>query len=194
MLNIYYKFVKSLKIFIASLFSFLFLISFARAWEIEKVIVYPYENSLLMNIFYKKFPIQELTLALKEQKYPIFINYNFEIYKKRFFFFKDILLHKESYSQKLFYDPEKNLYFFKDNLNLFYFDKAENAVLKTIKLESYPIKFKIPSNYNSLYLIIKISIKYKTHLSDDLRYTKKIHTKILKTSILVDLNEVLAKP
>ncbi|WP_156955565.1 hypothetical protein [Thermodesulfobacterium hydrogeniphilum] len=185
---------KFLKIFIAFLSAVLFLISFARAWEIKKTIIYPYKTYLLINIFYKEFPLQKLILALKEQKYPIFINYDFEIYKRRFFILKDVLLYKELYSQKLFYDPEKNLYFLEDNSNLISFDKAEKAVLKTVKLESYPLKFKLPPENNSLYLKVKVDINYKTHLSNDLRYTKKIHTKVLKISKTFELDEILAKP
>ncbi len=169
-------------------------VSVVKASQIAKVLLYPYKKLLLISVFYKDFPVQELTLALKEQKYPVYIVYTFEVYKKRFLFFKDILLHKGIYFQELFYDPERNLYCFKDNINKLCFKNAEKAVIKTFKLESYPFRFKLPSDYKSLYLKVKVRINYKTHLSDNLRYTHEIHDKILKMSKIVDLNEALAKP
>jgi hypothetical protein len=178
-----------LKITFFLFFFFLFL-QIAEAFEIKKIQVYPYKNQLVVTAFYKKFPFQSLVLALKSQKYPIFIHYTFEIYKKRFLF-SDILLHKELYFQTLHYNPEKNLYFLKDNFGLTFFKRAEDAVLKVVELDSHPLKWKFPKDKKYLYLTVKVRIKYKTHLTDDLNYSKKLHCKTFESSKSISLDEVL---
>ncbi len=163
------------------------------ALEIKRVQGFLYgENQVLISIYFENFPFQELVLAIKAQKDPILIEYNFEVYKKRFLL-PDILLTHDRYYQKIFYDPEKNLYYLKDNFGLKYFEKAEDAILSTFFLESYPIKLSNQQDKKSLILKLKVSINYKTHLSEQLKYTKKIHEKKLKADKKFDFDEILAK-
>ena len=167
-----------------------FSVSHLKAFEIEKLKGYVYESNILVNVFYKDFPFQKLVLSLKEQKNPILIEYEFEIYRKRFLL-RDILLHKEIFYQKFYYDSEKNLYYLEDNFGLRTFKKAENAILSVTNLESYPVNYTLPSENKPLKLKVKVIITYTTHLSDDLRYTKKEHFKKIETDKTVDFDELL---
>jgi|GEM_PF-1457767 len=164
------------------------------ALEIKKIDGFVYDKNILINIYYKDFPFQELVLALKAQKRPILLEYKFEVYKKRFLL-RDILLHREKYHQKLVYNPEENLYYLEDKFGLKKFEKAENAILSIINVESYPLKFTLPERKNKLALKVKvkIKIKYSTHLSDDLRYTKKIHNKKIEVEKSANFDEIFAK-
>ncbi len=170
----------------------LIITSNTYAWEIKKVKGYLYEGHFLVSVYFEKFPFQQLVLALKEQKNPILIDYKFEIYKKRFLL-KDILLYIDRYYQKLYYNPETNLYYVEDNFGIRAFESPEEAVLSVLDLESYPIRYKLSRKKNSLRLQIKIVISYTTHLSDDLRYTKKEHFKKLEIEKSVDINEIFQK-
>lgn len=163
-----------------------------NALEIKSVRGYFFEKNLLINIFYKDFPFQQIVLALKKQKNPVLLEYEFEIYRKRFIL-RDILLYRDKYYQKLYYDSEKNLYYLKDNFSLKSFEKPEEAVLFIINLESYPIKYDLPLNKDSLVLKIKVVLTYSTHLSDKLRYTKKERFKKIEIDKIVDINEILGK-
>ncbi|PMP64964.1 MAG: hypothetical protein C0190_07365 [Thermodesulfobacterium geofontis] len=180
---------KILKVFFLLLVFLIFSESYAL--EIKKLRGYLYEKNILLSIFYKDFPFQELVLALKEQKNPILIEYEFEIYRKRFLL-KDIL-HKEKYYQKLYYNSEKNLYYLEDNFGLKAFEKPENAILSVMNLESYPLRYTFIPEKNSLNLKIKITITYITHLSEDLKYTKKHHSKKIETEKTIWINELLEK-
>jgi len=162
------------------------------ALEIKKIDGFVYDKNILINIYYKDFPFQELVLALKAQKRPILLEYKFEIYKKRFLL-KDILLHQEKYYQKLVYNSEENLYYLEDKFGLKKFEKAEDAILSIINVESYPLKFTLPERKNKLALKVKVKIKYSTHLSDDLRYTKKIHNKKIEIEKSANFDEIFAK-
>lgn len=181
---------KILKVFFLLLA--IFIASESYALEIKKLRGYLYEKNILIDVFYKDFPFQKLVLTLKEQKNPIFIEYEFEIYRKRLLL-KDILLHKEKYYQKLYYDPEKNLYYLEDNFGLKTFEKAENAVLSVVNLESYPLKYVLTSEKGSLNFKIKVTITYSTHLSEDLKYTKKLHSKKIEIEKTVGIDEILEK-
>lgn len=167
-------------------------ISTLRAFEIERLKGYIYENNLLLDVFFKNFPFQALVLSLKSQKNTISVEYEFEIYRKHFFL-RDVLLHKEILYQKLYYDPEKNLYCLEDNFGLRNFDNAENAILAITNLESYLIKYPLSSEDKSLKLKVKVTITYTTHLSDNLKYTKKKHFKKIETEKIIDFNELLEK-
>lgn len=162
------------------------------ALEIKKIDGFVYDKNILINIYYKDFPFQELVLALKAQKRPILLEYKFEIYKKRFLL-KDILLHREKYYQKLVYNPEENLYYLEDKFGLKKFEKAEDAILSIINVESYPLKFTLPERKNKLALKVKVKIEYSTHLSDDLRYTKKIHNKKIEVEKSANFDEIFTK-
>lgn len=172
----------------------IFFISFnSFALEIKRVQGFFYgENQVLINVYFENFPFQELLLTLKAQKDPILIEYEFEIYKKRFLL-PDILLNQEKYFQKIFYDPEKNLYYLEDNFGLRNFKKAEDAILSTFFLESYPLKLSMGQEKKSLILKVKVIINYKTHLSEELKYTKKIYEKKLKVDKKFDFDEILAE-
>lgn len=172
----------------------IFLNSFnSFALEIKRVQGFFYgENQVLVNVYFENFPFQELLLALKAQKDPILIEYDFEIYKKRFLL-PDILLNQEKYYQKIFYDPEKNLYYIEDNFGLKSFKKAEDTISSIFFLESYPLKLSIGQEKKSLTLKIKVSINYKTHLSEEFKYTKKIFEKKLKIDKKFDFDEILAE-
>ena len=61
------------------------------ALEIKKIDGFVYDKNILINIYYKDFPFQELVLALKAQKRPILLEYKFEIYKC-FHFVSNLLL------------------------------------------------------------------------------------------------------
>ncbi|MCU4138720.1 MAG: hypothetical protein MW689_000509 [Thermodesulfobacteria bacterium] len=162
------------------------------ALEIKKIDGFVYDKNILINIYYKDFPFQELVLALKAQKRPILLEYKFEVYKKRFLL-RDILLHREKYHQKLVYNPEENLYYLEDKFGLKKFEKAEDAILSIVNVESYPLKFTLPQRKNKLALKVKVKIEYSTHLSDDLRYTKKIHNKKIEVEKSANFDEIFAK-
>lgn len=49
----------------------------------------------------------------------------------------------------------------------------------------------MPSENKPLKLKVKVIITYTTHLSDDLRYTKKEHFKKIETDKTVDFDELL---
>ncbi len=170
----------------------LLIASNLNALEIEKIKGYFYEGNFLVSVYFEKFPFQELVLALKEQKNPILIDYKFEIYRKRFLL-RDILLYMDIYYQKLYYDPERNLYYVKNNFGVRAFEKPEDAVLSVINLESYPIKYKLSRKKSYLKLKVSVIISYTTHLSDDLRYTKKEHFKKLEIEKSVDIDELFQK-
>lgn len=163
-----------------------------NALEIKRIRGYFFEKKLLVNIFYKDFPFQQIALSLKEQKNPVLLEYEFEIYRKRFIL-RDILLYRDKYYQRLYYNSEKNLYYLEDNFGLRAFKKPEEAVLSIINLESYPIKYSLPPDKDSLSLRVKVIITYSTHLSDDLRYTKKEHFKKIEIDKTVDIDEILGK-
>jgi hypothetical protein len=180
-----------MKIFKSFFLILIFLIvSQSYALEIKRLKGYLYEKNILINIFYKDFPFQEIVLSLKEQKEPVLIEYQFEIYRKRFLL-KDILLYKERYYQKLYYASDKNLYYLEDNFGLKTFEKPENAVLSVVNLESYPLKYTYTPEKDSLIFKIKVILTYSTHLSENLRYTKKKHFKKLETEKTVGINELL---
>jgi hypothetical protein len=166
------------------------IVSQSYALEIKRLKGYLYEKNILIDIFYKDFPFQEVVLSLKEQKEPVLIEYQFEIYRKRFLL-KDILLYKERYYQKLYYASDKNLYYLEDNFGLKTFEKPENAVLSVVNLESYPLKYTYTPEKDSLIFKIKVILTYSTHLSENLRYTKKKHFKKLETEKTVGINELL---
>ena len=162
------------------------------ALEIKKIDGFVYDTNILISIYYKDFPFQKLVLALKAQKKPILLEYKFEVYKKRFLL-RDVLLHQEKYYQKLVYNPEENLYYLEDKFGLKKFEKAEDAILSIINVESYPLKFNLPQRKNKLALKVKVKIEYSTHLSDDLRYTKKIHNKKIEVEKSANFDEIFTK-
>jgi len=166
------------------------IVSQSYALEIKKLKGYLYEKNILIDVFYKDFPFQEVVLSLKEQKEPVLIEYQFEIYRKRFLL-KDVLLYKERYYQKLYYASDKNLYYLEDNFGLKTFEKPENAVLSVVSLESYPLKYTYTPEKDSPIFKIKVILTYSTHLSENLRYTKKKHFKKLETEKTVGINELL---
>lgn len=160
-----------------------------NCFEIRNIVLGFSEKQPVVTVFFKDLPFQELVLSLKAQKNPVFINYTFEVYKKRLFL-RDVLLYKELYTQKFYYDPEENLYFLEDNFHIRNFEKPEDAFLKTHYLDSYPLKFNIEDNrLEELYLKVSVEITYKTHLSKDLRYTKKERRVILKAERSVALKK-----
>jgi len=169
-----------------------FIVANLYAFEIKGLKGYFYEQNFLISILFKDFPFQELVLALKKQKNPVLIDYEFEIYQKRLFL-KDVLLYRDRYYQKLYYDPEKNLYYLEDNFSLKAFEKPEDVVLSIINLESYLLRYTLPPDKNSLKLKVKVIITYSIHLSDELKYTKKEHFKKIETEKIVGFDELLGK-
>jgi len=150
-----------------------FLTASLYAFKIKKIIVIQYKKDcFIISIFYKDFPFQQLVLALKRQKEPIFIIYNFSLYKKRFL--KDKLLYKAKFYHELFYDPETNFYYVKDNFETKKYTKAEDAILSVRYLDSYPFYYTLEPPYKNYYLKIEITLFYKTHFSQDLTYTSKV--------------------
>lgn len=168
---------------------FLWFSAKGNCLEIQNIILGFSERHPIVTVFFKDLPFQELVLSLKAQKNPVYINYTFEIYRKRLFL-RDVLLHKELYTQKFYYDPEENLYFLEDNSCLRKFERPEEAFLRTYYLDSYPLKFSIEeSRLEDLYLKISVDITYKTHLSKDLRYTQKERKVSLKAERSVPLKK-----
>ncbi|MCS7279830.1 MAG: hypothetical protein NZ530_07250 [Thermodesulfobacteriaceae bacterium] len=156
---------------------FLLLAQSSWALTLEKITSILSEKQVLISVHYKEFPFQELVLALKSQKFPIIIEYEFEIYERRLF--RDLLLYKDQFYQKLYYDPEKNLYCLEDRVGIKTFEKPELAVKNLSYLDSYPLNFSPLLSKN--YLKIKVRLNYFTHLSEDLKFTSKLKNKILKT-------------
>jgi hypothetical protein len=157
---------------ILSFFCLVFLsVSEGFGFRIKKIVIHPYENVLLVNLIYQDFPFQHLVLALKEHKKPVFINYEFKIYKKKFLF--DKLIYQEKYFQKLYYLAETNLYYFKDPFYITSFKSAEKSVLYIDPFESYPLKWKeeVKKGY---YLRVRVCITYYSHLTEELKYAGKI--------------------
>ncbi len=171
------KFSKFQIAFFLILFYFFFLTQISLALSIEKIIPIVGEKQILISVYYKEFPFQELVLALKSQKYPIIIEYEFEIYEKRFF--RDSLLYKELFSQKLYYNSEKNLYCLEERGEVKTFEKPESAVKSVSYLDSYSLNF-VPLPFKN-YLKLKFKLSYSTHLSKDLKFAFTTKTKFLKT-------------
>lgn len=180
---------KSLRVFFFLLGLLLSLSQVGVCFEVKDIKIAFFEKQPLVTIFFKDFPFQELVLSLKSQKNPIYINYTFEIYRKRPIL-RDVLLHKEIYVQKLYYNPEENLYFLEDNFFVRTFDKPEEALLKTFYLDSYPLRFMVENaKEQDLYLKIVVNIGYVTHLSKDLKFTKKERKVALKAEKSVFLKK-----
>ncbi|QER42412.1 DUF4390 domain-containing protein [Thermodesulfobacterium sp. TA1] len=172
-----------------SLFLFFLFFSSSLALEIKQAKIYRSHSQLILSLFFKNFPVQEIVLALKEQKHPVYLNFSFEFFKKRFLL-SDVLIHKELYTQKLYYDPEVNLYFLEDNFGLKSFESPEELVLQILSLDSYPLRFQVKNNLSTLYLKTNLEISYQTHLSKDLRFTKKERKIRLKAEKIFSLDEI----
>lgn len=147
------------------------------SFSIEKIIPVFSDKQVLISLYYGEFPFQELVLALKSQRYPIVIEYEFEVYEKRFL--RDLLIYKERFFQTLFYDPEKNLYYLENKSGTKTFEKAEIAVKSIACLDSYPLNFYSLTSKN--YLKIKVFLNYFTHLSEELKFNFKVRKKTLRT-------------
>lgn len=153
------------------------------AFKIDKVSLFKTSrDTYLVSLQFRDFPLQEVLLSLKRQKGEVLILYEFDFYKERFF--RDEEISKEVYYQKAGYLAEKNQYFLEDNFHKAFFNRPEDLVPSLAYLQSYPLKRPTPEK--GIYLIIRITLKYKTHLKEDLRYTSKEREVILKTSIKYD--------
>ncbi len=132
-----------------------------KAWEQPK--------GILVDIHYRTFPFQQLLLTLKEQKFPIQIDYKFRIYKRRFFW-KDKLLKEVRTEITFFYNPSENFYILKKENQTFKFEHPEDLLKHLLEMNSFFISFPT-STYNpkTLYVDEEIVIKFKTAFSEDLR-------------------------
>lgn len=172
------------------LFRFLFFLVFfwlmslsAFAFKVDKVSLFRVSSgNYLLSLQFRDFPTQEVLLALKRQKGEVLILYEFEFYRERFL--KDERISREVYYQRAGYIPEKNQYFFEDNFHRSLFNQPEDLLPTLTYLQSYPLKG--PSPERGLYLFIHITLKYRTHLNEDLRFTPKEREVILKTSMKYD--------
>ncbi len=163
---------------------FNFFLSNSLAFEVSNFILYPTsQTSYLISFNFKNFPLQEVILALKRQKREVLILYEFELYKKKFF--KDELIHKESYYQRSLYLPEKNLYLLEDNFHKNFFENPEDLVLNLLSLNSYSLR--LPEKERNLYLLVQVTLKYSSHLNKNLRYTSKEKDFELKTSFKYEI-------
>ncbi|MFN3406521.1 MAG: hypothetical protein ACK40E_02170 [Caldimicrobium sp.] len=145
------------------------------------------KGHLVINLAYKDFPVQELVLSLKRQKDEVEIIYEIEIYRKGFL--RDQLVDKLVYFQRAGYLAEKNLYYLEDNNQQFLYEKPEDLVrdllaLPTFTLHSFPSGEVDKKNF---FLVVQVTLKYKTHFNDKLRYTSKEKEVIKRTSRKYDL-------
>ncbi|MFN4197204.1 MAG: hypothetical protein ACK4FM_04295 [Caldimicrobium sp.] len=158
---------------------FLVLFSFVLpyrlfALKIEAINRYFNENGhLVINLGFKDFPLQEVILALKRQKEDVEIIYEIELYRKGFF--RDQIMDKLAYYQRAGYLSEKNLYYLEDNNKQLLYERPEDLVrdllaLPTFTLHSFPFGEIDKRNF---FLIVQVTLKYKTHFNDKLRYTTK---------------------
>lgn len=139
------------------------------------------EGFLVVSAMFHNFPTQELLLSLKRQKGEIVIIYEFEVLRDRML--GADLLQREIYFQKAGYIPEKNQYFLEDNWDKILYNSAEEVIPKLSFLSSYPLNVRplLPIS-SGTYLLVKVTLRYQTHLSRDLRYTSKEREVILKTT------------
>ncbi|WP_022855611.1 hypothetical protein [Thermodesulfobacterium thermophilum] len=181
-----------MKKILLTLILFFCFISPAFGFKIAKIKVYRFQNQLILSLFYQDFPTQEILLSLKEQKNPVYLRFSFDVFKKRFLL-PDVLIHKELYVQKLYYSPEENLYFLEDNFGIQSFENPEDLVLKIQFLDSYPLRFQVKNDLSNLYLKTNVEITYQTHLSKDLRFTKKQHKIRLKAENTLPFDVIYRK-
>lgn len=160
----------SLRVFFF-LLVFCFLLSLpCFAFKVDKISLFKTsKNIYLVSLQFKDFPLQEVLLSLKRQKGEVLILYEFEFYKERFL--KDEEISKEVYYQKAGYLPEKNQYYLEDNFHRSLFNQPEEIMPSLISLQSYSLKSPMPEK--GIYLILRITLKYNSHLNKDLRYTSK---------------------
>ncbi len=126
-------------------------------------------EGILINVHYQTFPFQRLLLALKEQKFPVYIKYTFRIYKKKFFW-KDKLLKEVSTKITLFYEPAENFYILKRANQAFKFAHPEDLLKYLLQMNSFFVPFVVNSyNQQQLYIDETITIELNTAFSEDLR-------------------------
>ncbi|MCS7150732.1 MAG: hypothetical protein N2Z40_01435 [Caldimicrobium sp.] len=139
------------------------------------------EGFLVVSAMFHNFPTQELLLSLKRQKGEIVVIYEFEVLRDRRL--GADLLQREIYFQKAGYIPEKNQYFFEDNWDKILYNSAEEVIPKLSFLSSYPLDVRALLPISSgTYLLVKVTLRYRTHLNEDLRNTSKEREVILKTA------------
>ncbi|MFN3505612.1 MAG: hypothetical protein ACK4Y7_05345, partial [Caldimicrobium sp.] len=171
-------------------FNFILLILFSFtlpyklfALKIDSINEYFNEKGHLVITFgFKDFPAQEVILALKRQKEEVQIIYEIELYRKGFL--RDQIVDKRVYYQRAGYLAEKNLYFLEDNNKQILYQSPEDLVRDLLALPT----FTIPSvsygevDKKNFFLMIHITLKYKTHLTQNLRYTHKEREVIKRVS------------
>lgn len=146
------------------------------------------EDKYLLGFNIKNFPLQETLLALKRQREEILMLCEIEVFRKRPLF-KDERLEKFLFFKKAGYQRESNQYYLEDEKIKIYFNHPEDLVNFLVKFEALPLSIPKSKNEKHYYLLIKVNLKFYTHLDSNLRYTSKVKEILYKTEKIYDLSE-----
>ncbi|MGC8872244.1 MAG: hypothetical protein ACP5QC_05140 [Caldimicrobium sp.] len=180
-----------MKNLIFSLFLSLFFISSSFAFSIEEVHISEVSEKRYLLFFYlKDFPLQEVILALKRQKEEVLLLCEIELYRKNLFFRAE-RLERYVFFKKAGYDPLRNQYYLEDEKIRIFFNHPEDLTNLLTKFESLLLSFPNLAGSEDYYLLIKVQLKFYTHLDAKLRYTSKIREVVYKTEKTYDLQKKL---
>jgi len=162
------------KTFPLVIFFLLFLVSNLNAFSLSIPYVQKEEGGFIFSVEYKKFPLQEVILSLKEQKEEVLLILEVTLFERRFLL-PDLSIKKFVYFKKAYYDSEGNFYKIDTEKTTFTFNSAEDTALFLVRSESYffPFSDLLDERHFALF---KATLTYKTHLNPKLRYTSKLNT------------------
>ncbi len=167
----------------------LLLISKSYGFSVGEIYLFKgSERGIFLSFNFKEFPLQEVILALKRQKEPVLLLCEIEIYKERFLL-QDELLQKHVFFKKAGYNPELNKYYLEDEKGLTLFNHPEELSKYLVEFDSLFLSIPFMENRTGLYLLIKVQLKFHSHLDSNLRYTPKVRMIHYKTEKKYDLSK-----
>jgi len=156
------------------LMAFLFFsLSKGFCLDLTNPVLFFRNGTVTTSVYLKRVPFQLLDACLKSGDSPIEFTYDFKIYRHRFLL-PDVLKFEKQVNFKVIYDKEENLYVVKWNKWRWKFYIPEKALLKACKVDSVILPYLL-NKKEDLYIKVKVRIRFKCHLTEDLDYTEGLN-------------------